>query len=67
MEQNLDIGNLVKVFTEKVNQMSNDLIIKEAIILQLTKDNELLRQQNESLQENDKLKDFNPQESISSK
>jgi len=36
MENNLDVNVLVQVFNERIAQMSSDLIVKDAIIRQLT-------------------------------
>lgn len=43
--ENLDVNILIKTFTEKVNQMSNDLIVKDAIITQLASELEKLNNQ----------------------
>lgn len=37
MEDNLDINNLIKAFSEKIGQMSTDLVVKDAYIQQLLK------------------------------
>lgn len=37
MENNLDVNILIQTFSEKVNQLSNDLVVKDAVIAQLTK------------------------------
>lgn len=34
-ETNVDVGILIQTFSEKINQLSNDLILKEAVIKQL--------------------------------
>lgn len=34
-ETNIDINILIQTFSDKVNQLSNDLIVKDAIIRQL--------------------------------
>lgn len=46
MENNLDVNILVQVFSDRVNQLTNDLIIKDAVIMQL-------KQQIEALSKND--------------
>jgi hypothetical protein len=39
MENNLDINNLIQAFSEKVGQLSTDLVVKDAYIQQLSKEN----------------------------
>lgn len=34
-ETNIDVNILIQAFSEKVNQLSNDLVIKDALIRQL--------------------------------
>lgn len=44
MENNLDVNILIQTFSEKVNQLSNDLVVKDAVIAQLTKQLEAYNQ-----------------------
>lgn len=34
-ETNIDVNILIQTFSEKINQLSNDLVLKEAVIKQL--------------------------------
>ena len=34
MESNLDVNILMQTFTERIAQMSNDIIVKDAVITQ---------------------------------
>lgn len=44
MENNLDVNILIQTFSDKVNQLSNDLVVKDAVITQLTKQLEAYNQ-----------------------
>jgi hypothetical protein len=45
MENNLDINNLIQAFSERIGQLSTDLVIKDAYIQQLNKENLELKEQ----------------------
>lgn len=39
MENNLDINNLIQAFSEKIGQLSTDIVVKDAYIQQLNREN----------------------------
>lgn len=43
MENNLDVNILIKTFSDRINQMTSDLIVKDAMIAQLTMQLESLK------------------------
>jgi hypothetical protein len=45
MENNLDINNLIQAFSERIGQLSTDLVVKDAYIQQLNKENLELKEQ----------------------
>lgn len=57
MENNLDVNILMQTFTERIAQMSNDIIVKDAIITQFKSRIDELEKQLEELSDNDKKKD----------
>jgi hypothetical protein len=54
MEDNLDVNILIQSFSDRVAQLTNDLILKDAVIKQLTAKIEELNATNANIEKEDK-------------